>query len=1388
VAIRLSCGLQPPQIDVGTRRAHLIGLIGLVFFVMGAFAAPKANADWGGGGVSSHPTAQAQCEAIAQSFTPTAFLRRIYAVFTSSGGGTPKIWAQQCDILWGSEQVGGPVVPVNCPAGTYADAAMFTGCAPENIGYGKGDGACKAPGQATAGNPISVCTGNKFEMVTDYTTAGQNPLAFIRYYNALGESYAPGPPLGTNWRSNYDRYLTILTSPAGAVAERADGQVVGFNVSGGVGTPDSDVDLTLVQSGSNWVLTDSDDTVETYGPPDSTSHCQLLTIKARDGYTQTLSYNSNGQLTTVTDSYNRTLTLAYASGLLTTVTTPDGLVLTYAYNSSGLTSGDDRLVSVSYSTSSATSQTYLYENTSFPFALTGIIDEDDNRFATWTYDGFGRGTSSQYAGGANLTTISYGVDGSGNPVNTVTNALGQQTVYKFAILQSLPKVTEMDRVASSTTAAATRLFTYDTNGYLASQTDWNGVLTNYVNNARGEPTSITEAVGTAQQRVTTTTYLSTFHLPSQIVGPLTTTNFTYDSSGDLLTRSLVDTTTFTVPYPTNGVTRTWTYTWSNFLLASIQGPRGAPNELLQFGYDAGGALTGITNGLGQFTYIPQHTPGGLPLAVVDPNGVTRQLTYDARQRLLTDSIYETSGSLTTTYAYDPVGDRTGVTLPDGAALTYSYDHAHRLTGITDLFNNQIAYTLDALGDRTQTAILNSSSTTTYTNHATFDALGRKLTEIGGAGQTTAFAYDNVGNVLSTRDSLGRVTTQTFDALNRLTTITQPNSAVTTLAYDAGDKINSVTDPSSNQTTYVNDGFGDRIQEVSPDRGTTVYHYDLGANLTQRVDAASTVTNHTYDALDRILTTTYPGGSAEDVAYTYDAGCGCNSIGRLSSLTDAVGSLTFAYNRRGLVIQTTRTNGSAVLTTAYSYDPASRIASITYPSGLAATYGRDAMGRITSVGAVNPNISLSASVVSGIAYEPFGSPTALTYGNGIAETRSYDLDYRETGLTAVLSGTPVQSLAYAYDPNDNVSTIADSVTSANSQAFGYDVLNRLVTAAGGYSLTAASQSYAYTSGTNQLSTVTDGSTTVHQFAYSATGNVTQDNRAGTVFNIGYNQADRLATVQQGTSPVASYGYDAFGQRLLKSLPGSPATITLYQYDQFGHQIEDSDISTGSPSPHADYIYLGDQPIGLVLGSALYYYHDDRLGTPQLATNGSGAVQWSGNYEPFGGVSISGSITQNLRLPGQYADAETGWYNNGFRTYASDIGRYIEADPAGVRAGTNTYAYVRNNPVRWLDPEGLIPIMTPPLPNSSGNSNLECFSTPGTQNTNPDYQPVRFDPDQEALIDLLQQLRRGITLGDANTLLDWADEYGLSGRIDPRHGTSSMGPHLHLGPISHVPIKP
>lgn len=70
------------------------------------------------------------------------------------------------------------------------------------------------------------------------------------------------------------------------------------------------------------------------------------------------------------------------------------------------------------------------------------------------------------------------------------------------------------------------------------------------------------------------------------------------------------------------------------------------------------------------------------------------------------------------------------------------------------------------------------------------------------------------------------------------------------------------------------------------------------------------------------------------------------------------------------------------------------------------------------------------------------------------------------------------------------------------------------------------------------------------------------------------------------------------------------------------------------PLADYIYLDSRPIATLTPSGtLYFLQDDLLGTPQMATDSSQSIAWQATYTPFGQASVSGTLTQNLRLPGQ-----------------------------------------------------------------------------------------------------------------------------------------------------------
>ncbi len=78
----------------------------------------------------------------------------------------------------------------------------------------------------------------------------------------------------------------------------------------------------------------------------------------------------------------------------------------------------------------------------------------------------------------------------------------------------------------------------------------------------------------------------------------------------------------------------------------------------------------------------------------------------------------------------------------------------------------------------------------------------------------------------------------------------------------------------------------------------------------------------------------------------------------------------------------------------------------------------------------------------------------------------------------------------------------------------------------------------------------------------------------------------------------------------------------------------------------------------------------------------------SYEPFGKLRASGgTLTQNLGLPGQWFQLESGLSYNWHRHYDATIGRYTTADPLGFVDGPSLFAYAGNNPQRMVDPNGL-----------------------------------------------------------------------------------------------------
>ena len=165
-------------------------------------------------------------------------------------------------------------------------------------------------------------------------------------------------------------------------------------------------------------------------------------------------------------------------------------------------------------------------------------------------------------------------------------------------------------------------------------------------------------------------------------------------------------------------------------------------------------------------------------------------------------------------------------------------------------------------------------------------------------------------------------------------------------------------------------------------------------------------------------------------------------------------------------------------------------------------------------------------------------------------------------------------------------------------------------------------------------------------------------------------------------VAQYKYDANNQRASKTVAGQ---TTLYIYDNDGRLLSEANANTGAVT--REYVWLGNKPVAYLFGDKGYYVHTDNTDTPQVLTDSQQKVVWTTQTYPFGKQQYSGSIAFNLRYPGQYFDEETGLHYNGHRYYDPNTGRYITSDPIGLAGGINTYAYVGNDPLGSIDPQGL-----------------------------------------------------------------------------------------------------
>jgi RHS repeat-associated protein len=628
----------------------------------------------------------------------------------------------------------------------------------------------------------------------------------------------------------------------------------------------------------------------------------------------------------------------------------------------------------------------------------------------------------------------------------------------------------------------------------------------------------------------------------------------------------------------------------------------------------------------------------------------------------------------TTLVYDSLERITSITSPDNTVVTTAYSGAHTL--VTDPSSRQRVSRSDALGRLSEVWEIRAAD-----------------------GATESISFPGSPGVTA-----GYLTKYSYDMLDNLTSVTQRIGAGGT----------------TQTRTYTYDSADRLVFAVNPENGTESYQHDNNGSIISRTDSRSTpvTTTYTYDALKRVTTRSYSDGTPT-VTYAYDLPLTVpNAKSRLTSVSSSVSTYSYMeYDALGRVRSGKQTTDGLDYSIEYTYDLAGSLKTEKYPGGRIVAMDYDVAGRLAGVQNQGGSFYAGAAatdVTNRIQYTANGFVSKMKLGNNLWEHANFNLRFQPTqiGLGTTAANSSVMQLDYNWGTTaNNGNLIGQTLTIPGltlTQAYTYDSLNRLETATenGGsswklkfgydrYGNRSVDTNPTFTSpdliGPNPVISPTTNRIVAQageQYIIDGAGNLTRGREGQTYAFDGEN---RMITFNGGPSQGgASYSYDGDGRRI-KKVTGS--VTTTFVYDVQGRML--AEYSSASPA-----------------GTGTSYMSADHLGTPRVITDATGAVKARHDYLPFGEeIGLKGGrntdphkyVADNVRqkFTGKERDNETTFDYFGARYYSSAHGRFTSPDPLSSwmldekkqpvymsnPQRWNKYIYVLNNPLRYVDPDGL-----------------------------------------------------------------------------------------------------
>nr|WP_246354274.1 RHS repeat-associated core domain-containing protein [Paenibacillus phytohabitans] len=853
---------------------------------------------------------------------------------------------------------------------------------------------------------------------------------------------------------------------------------------------------------------------------------------------------------------------------------------------------------------------------------------------------------------------------------TVTNALGEQTVYNYnyyngtgGISQgTAEKFAQGQRVAKSVTIyGADSSYAYPT-----EQQQWFNI-------------------GTAEQKIVKTTMgydIGSGRLVRQTDGNNQTTSYEYDGIGRLKKETL--------PEVTNAKGEKYSqvtdYSYTNMVSPNLDAVNAGTHTLK---VDSIKTVTRIGTGNTQRTYA-NVLYNGLGLALLEER-------YD-------DSVGKW---VFTQYHYDDLGQPVYMKDALDNETTASYDAWNRQNRSTDPYKNLYVTDFD-LKQRKSTSYMLAGDTQEKLNYV----------------ETT---YDPRGQVLSNRtyqdwpsQSVPILERYTYNISGSVTGYTDPmnhlndNGVTTSYTYDALNRLTSVQDALNQTTRYGYDGNGQLTNVTIQGKGGTpqtlnTKSYDEVGLLTVKQDGASQKETRSYNALGQLTTSTDRNGST--FGYTYDER-GQLKTGTVSGLINNVAQTQKTEQIAGDGTPQnqsihTYTNGALTASQTLTLDSFNQVRKNYALSGNHSANilnTRDALGRMTQINdaylgfytnyqyvktrldKVQTNgsaaLSSSASDNAQYSYNANGQVKLITYptltdGSLLKTeyTHNKALGWVES-VQNTKSGGILSRYVYTYDRNGNISAVsetrnavASTTGTAKTTTYGYDALNRLVSIArpdGGSTV------YTYDVRGNRLtlSDSTSSTPTIIDTSYT------------------YDLQNTLTSVTQGRS-TSTFTYYADGLRYLKS---TGTASTQVNYDFSGQVITEEKLNGGSIVQKSTYV-RGDRVLVKKdkTASKDYYYLYNGHGDVVQIVDTTGKPVNSYEYDVWGNITTqTEGIANSFKYAGEVYDAETGLYYLRARYYDPSMGRFLNEDTYEGQVDNpltqNLYTYVSNNPLIYSDPTG------------------------------------------------------------------------------------------------------